>query len=72
MLGVYFLVWLFGLALIIYWAWRNDAAPLDGETIGMLRMRRPAGAETKAASPLGLVDEADGRVTDQRHIPRHR
>ena len=37
MSGLYYLVFLVGFVLIVYWARRNDATPPTGRTVGLLR-----------------------------------
>ena len=38
-MGFYFLGSIIIFLLIVWWAWQNDKAPLDGETTGLFRMR---------------------------------
>lgn len=55
-MGVYFLGSLIAFALVVYWAWRNDAVPLDGETTGWFRMRQFRGPESAAGGSSQPAD----------------
>ena len=38
-MGLYLLASIAAFMVIVFWAWRNDAAPLNGQTTGFLRMK---------------------------------
>jgi hypothetical protein len=55
MSGLYYLVFLIGFVLIVYWARRNDATPPTERTVGLLRTSKGAAKDTD-----GSDKNADG------------
>jgi hypothetical protein len=58
MSGIYFLLFLVGFVLIVYWARRNDAIPPKERTVGLLRTslgvaKEKAGADEE--TPTGVA-----------------